>query len=112
VAAFDIGCRGLVAAVASGPDGGRGLILWQMNSPLDITCLHILPIAVDGDISMKIDEEYITIFIKQQSKETSCLTYCLSTKTLQVEYCTTLSKFDEIFYEKGHLIVYSKSEIR
>jgi len=112
VVAFDIGYQGLVAAVASGPGGGRRLILWRMNSPSDMTCLHALPITIDGDINMKMDEEYIIISIKQHSKEAHCHIYCISAKTLQVEYSTTLSKFDEIFYEKGHLIVYSKTDMR
>ena len=57
---------------------------------------------------MKMDEEYIGIFIKQ---EAHCLTYYISMKTLQVESSTTIDKFDEIIYEKGYLIVYRKKKI-
>ena len=57
---------------------------------------------------MKMDEEYIGIFIKQ---EVHCLTYYISMKTLQVESSKTIDKFDEIIYEKGYLIVYRKKKI-
>ena len=108
VAAFDIGYQGLVAAVATHPNEGHQLILWRMNSPSDITYLHSSPITVDGDINMKMDEEYIGIFIKQ---EVHCLTYYISMKTLQVESSTPIDEFDEIIYEKGYLIVYRKKKI-
>ena len=57
---------------------------------------------------MKMDEEYIGIFIKQ---EVHCLTYYISMKTLQVESSKTIDKFDEIIYEKGYFIVYRKKKI-